>query len=189
MALGRTQYKHQDVDTIACIAAIVIAGTAFWFGVKPVLHSEEDTRRLGNQMRKSNGQLEEAQSQYRRVRQEITTIRGRLDTLAIVLDAPDQLATRQDEISRVFSEAGLALNQLSVGTVARGELVDVIPLRLSGTGAFPDVVATMHAVREVFPDMAVTVFQIGSTGGAGGEGVGFSFDISWYVGREGDDQG
>jgi len=187
MALGGSSFKHTDVDTIACTVALAIAGAAFWIGVKPALHSEEDTRRLGSQMQESNQQLEEARSQYRKVRQEINTCRARLAELAIVLDAPDQLAARQDEVSRVFSEAGLSINQLSVGTVERGDLLDVIPFRLSGSGAFPDVVATMHTIREAFPDMAVTIFQIGSAGGAGGEGVGFSFDIAWYVGREGED--
>ncbi|VAX40966.1 hypothetical protein MNBD_PLANCTO03-2394 [hydrothermal vent metagenome] len=188
MALGGSSFKHTDVDTIACTLALAIAGAAFWVGVKPALHSEEDTRRLGSQMSLSNQQLEDAQSQYRKVRQEIDTCRARLAELAIVLDAPDQLASRQDEVSKVFSEAGLSINQLSVGAVERGELLDVIPFRLSGSGAFPDVVATMHTIREVFPDMAVTVFQIGSAGGAGDEGVGFSFDIAWYVGHEDADQ-
>ncbi len=189
MSRGRPQFQHKEVDTVACVMALAIASTAFWFGVKPVLLSEEDTRRLGSQMQQSNVQLEDAQSQFRQVRREIKTIRARLEQLAIVLDAPDQLASRQDEISRVFHEAGLTINQLSVGTVERGELLDVIPLRLSGSGAFPAVVATMHTVREVFPDMAVTLFQIGAAGGGEKRGVGFSFDIAWYVGREVDDQG
>jgi hypothetical protein len=189
MAAKGTKFRHPDIDGVACVVALGMAVAGFWIGVRPALHSEDDSRRLGGQMDESGRQLDDVQGQYRQVRQQIRLAVAKLDAMAVVLDAPEQSVARQSEVSGVFQRAGISLEQLSVGTVERGELLDVIPLRLSGRGAFGDVVATMHTIREVFPDMAVSTFQIDASGGAGREDVGFSFNIAWYVGGEGEDQG
>lgn len=189
MASVRPQFKHRDVDGAACLAAFVIGALAFWVGVKPALHTEEDTHRLDTQMRESKVQLESTQDQYREVRQAIASAGAELAELAIVLDAPDQLAFRQAEISRVFQEAGLSLDQLTVGSIRQGELLGVIPFHLSGSGSFPDVVAIMHTVQERFPDMAITAFQLAAAGSAEDRHVGFSFGIEWYVVRNGGGRG
>jgi len=189
MTPRRGKFVHRKLDAGACLIALAMGGATFGLGVWPAMHAQDNANRLAGQVQLSNAQLEQAQSEYRQVRGRIDRTRRQLDALAVVLDAPDQLAARQAQIGRVFGEAGVSVGQLSVGTIEEGRLVDVIPMHLSGTGAFPDVVAAMHAIRTVFPDMAVTTFQIGGAGGAGDDGVGFSFGLAWYVVGAGKAQG
>lgn len=184
MIQRQTRFRHTKLDSIACVIALGLAGAVCGVGVWPALHAEERARHLAEQAKLSNTQLTQTQGEFRQVQQLIARTRGQLKALAVVLDAPDQLATRQASLGRLFGEVGVSVGQLSVGTIERGELVDVIPLRLTGKGSFPEVVASMHAVRSEFPDMAVTTFQISGAGGTGGtdrDAVGFSFGLAWYV--------
>ncbi|MCC7390270.1 MAG: hypothetical protein IT431_16060 [Phycisphaerales bacterium] len=186
------RFGHGDVDGAACLGAALIAGAAFWFGIWPVLHAEREAGRLTDQMSNSQTQLDATQTQYRELREAITGSLDRLEDIEIVLNTPDQLAARQADIGRVFAEFGLTVDQLNVGEIRQGKLLDTIPLRLSGTGDFPDLVRTMHEMRTVFPDMAVTAFQIGASGNAGQAGeptIAFSLGLDWYVAGEGAGRG
>jgi hypothetical protein len=191
MAMDR-RFRHRDVDGAACAGAALIAGAAFWFGIWPVMEAERDARRLTDQMSNSQTQLDATQAQYRELREQITGSLNRLEDIEIVLNTPDQLAARQADMGRVFAEFGLTVDQLNVGEATQGKLLDTIPLRLSGSGDFPDLVRTMRQMRTVFPDMAVTAFQIGASGNDGQAGeptIAFSLGLDWYVAGEGAGRG
>lgn len=175
-----TRFPHPRIDAAGVALALAIAGAGFWFGVRPVLHSEEDSRRLAGQMTASQAQLETARTEYRQLQDAIADAREQLEAMAISLDESDQLAARQAGIGRVFRASGIEIEQFTVGSIQPGELLDVVPLRISGKGASPDVIAVMHSLRRRYPDLAVTAFQIAS-GGADGQIVTFGFDVTWYV--------
>ena len=183
----QTKFSHPDIDGVACLLAAIIAGAAFWWGVWPLLHAEDEAQHLAKQMAASQAQLDAARADYLAMRAKLVGTQEQLDRLAVILDDPDQLSSRQAQIGRAFTDHGIEVGQLTVGTIEHGPLLDLIPLRLSGSGAFPDLVATMHLLRDEFPDMAITAFQIAGSGGRGGsefDGVSFSLGIAWYVARD-----
>lgn len=186
------RFSHTDVDAFACVLALAIAGAAFWFGLWPVLHADQEAKHLTHQMAGAQAQLDATQEQYRAMRAQIAGTLERLEDIEIVLNTPDQLAARQADIGRVFSEARLTVDQLTVGDIVKGDLLDTLPLRLGGAGDFPDLVKTMHEMRKVFPDMAVTSFQIGASGGPGQDdkpSITFSLGLNWYVAGNGAGRG
>ncbi len=179
----RFTHKHLDMAGAAC--AFVIAGVAFWFGVKPVLHSGDDVRRLMGQVVHSQDQLEAVRTEYRELQDAIHDAEKSLNSLAIKLDNSDQLAARQAGIGRVLQNAGVAVDQFTVGAVRPGELLDVVPLRINGSGTSPRVIAAMHALRQQFPDLAITSFQIAGSGNSAEQQVSFGFDLAWYIASDG----
>lgn len=187
MALKPRRFRHKGVDWIGAFCALVIAAAAFWFGVKPVLLSGTDVRRLTGQVTSSQKQLEEARVAHRELQQAAADARRRLDAMAIELDTSDQLASRQAGIGRVFRDTQVNVEQFSVGTVEKGEHLDVVPLRINGKGTSPDVIAAMHTLRQRFPDVAIRSFQI-SLGGRDSDQkqqVLFGFDLAWYIASDG----
>jgi hypothetical protein len=164
-----------------------------------VFHEEERERRLRGQVAQSREQLIATQGEYGRVRTEIEQTRERLSRSAVVLHTAEELATRQDEVTRTVLEGGIQLEQLVVGTAVRGELLDTVPLHLTGSGTFPQVVQIMHELRTGFPDMAITSFQMSSlNAGASAPSekgqradapkkplptVRFLLDLAWYTAR------
>jgi len=184
---GRASFRTRDVDLAAGAALLAIGGAAFWFGIRPVFHAEDEQRRLAAQLTASRQQLEVAQSEYEQVRGAIETTRDRLQRSAVVLHTADGLVNRQEEVTSTVTGGGLDLEQLVVGTVFRGELLDTIPLHITGAGEFPRVVAIMHELRARFPDMAITSFQLTGGGSEGPSGnsrvVRFVLDIAWYTAR------
>jgi hypothetical protein len=185
MSVRRAVYRHPRIDLAGFVLALCIGGLAAWFGVRPIMHSEEMTRRLAGQLSNSKAQLEAAQSEHRSLLESIEAGRAELAELAISLDDSDQLASRQAAVGEVFAGAGVRLEQFTVGTVQPGELVDVLPFRVNGVGQASSVIGAMHALRTRFPDLAISSFQI-SQGGRGEAGsVAFGFDIAWYIASEG----
>jgi Tfp pilus assembly protein PilO len=182
-------FSNRDVDLAAGAALLAIGGVAFWFGILPVFHAEDEERRLAAQLTASRQQLEAAQSEYEQVRTSIANTRERLQRSTVVLHTADGLVNRQEQVSRTVIEGGLELEQLVVGTVAHGELLDTIPLHITGAGDFPRAVAIMHELRARFPDMAITSFQLVGGGAAMARGsekastVRFVLDIAWYTAR------
>lgn len=191
MADARRRFTHSGLDAGACIVILAIAGAAFWLGVWPVMRSETQARLLAKRMGDSQTQLDQTQRQYRQLREQIAGTIDRLEDIEIVLNTPDQLAARQADIGRVFAGFGLTVEQLSVGEIESGELLDTVPLRLTGAGDFPDLVRTMHGMRDEFPDMAITTFQIAGTGAARTNdrkeepSITFGLNLDWFVAGDG----
>lgn len=184
------RFPQRNVDLAACGVLLAIAAAAFWFGIRPVFDAEEEQRLLGEQLAASRSELESTQAEYQRVRSTIEAARERLQRSAVVLHQADELMARQEQVSRTLVEGGLRLEQLVVGTAVPGELLDTIPLHITGSGDFPDAVAIMHELRARFPDMAITSFQLAGGGAAAGRSekaatVRFVLDIAWYTARTG----
>ena len=185
MAGQKRKFRHNRLDACgACIALAMLSG-AFWLGVRPMLHSWEDVNRLTGQVLGSRSQLEAVRSEHRDLQRLIGAAEGSLNALALELDSSDQLASRQEGIGSVLRKAGIKVDQLTVGAVQPGELLDVVPLRISGSGTSPKVAAAMHNLRVRYPDLAVTSFQITSSGKSGAQEVTFGFDLSWYIASDG----
>lgn len=189
MARNVQRFTHNRIDLTGAACAFAIAGVAFWYGVTPVLHSGDDVRRLMGQVTSSQGQLESVRSERRDLQHEVERAQKSLDAMSIALDTSDQLASRQAGIGRVLEGAGVEVSQFVVGSVQTGELLDVIPLRIDGTGTSPDVIAAMHALRERFPDVAISSFRVSSAGDAKGQKVMFGFDLAWYIASDGMPEG
>lgn len=188
-------FRHSRVDLTACAALALVALLAFWVGIRPVFDAEERHRQMGVQLRESRSQLAARRQEYAQVQQAIGATKERLRRSTVVLHTAEGLATRQEEVSAAVVNAGIELEQLTVGTAVPGDLLDTIPLHVTGQGTFPEVVAVMHELRTRFPDMAITSFQI-SGGGATGAGseknassVRFLLDIAWYTARSGGSRG
>lgn len=194
-AQGRPRFTHHRVDLAAGVVLSAIGLVAFWVGIRPVFHDEEHERRLRSQVVESRRQLVAAQEEYGQMRRTIEATRERLSRSTVVLHTAEGLATRQEEVSRAVADAGVEMEQLVVGTAVRGELLDTVPLHLSGSGTFPQVVLLVHGLRTGFPDMAVTSFQMSSIGAVAARTkaeqkseksvptVRFVLDIAWYTAR------
>lgn len=185
MRKNHRRFRHTQVDIIGGCCALFVLGLAFWFGVRPVLDSDDDVRRLAGQAADSQAQLESAQAEYRHLQDMIEETELQLEKLALELDSSDQLASRQEGIGRVLRNAGVKVEQLTVGAVRPGELLDIVPLRINGTGTSPQVISAMHALRKRFPDLAVTSFQITGGGNAESNEVVYGFDLAWYIASDG----
>jgi|GEM_PF-3590064 len=185
MARRAQKFQHKRVDLVGAACAVFILFGAFWVGVRPMLHSWDDVKRLTGQVMGSRAQLESVQLEHRALQRSIGIAETGLSSLALELDSSDQLASRQEGIGSVLRAAGVKVEQLTVGAVQPGELLDVVPLRISGTGPSPKVAAAMHQLRERFPDLAVTSFRINSGGKAGSQQVSFGFDLAWYIASDG----
>lgn len=185
MARRTKRFRHTRVDAVGTACALFILFGAFWVGVRPMLHSWDDVKRLTGQVVGSRSQLEAVQAEHRGLQRSIGVAETGLRSLALELDSSDQLASRQEGIGSVLREAGVTVEQFTVGAVQPGELLDVVPLRISGSGPSPRVAAAMHQLRERFPDLAVTSFRINSGGKAGSQRVTFGFDLAWYIASDG----
>ncbi|MFG0243771.1 MAG: hypothetical protein ACF8R9_13375 [Phycisphaerales bacterium JB054] len=185
MARRAQRFRHNQVDAIGAACALFILFGAFWVGVRPMLHSWDDVKRLTGQVVGSREQLQNVQAEHRALQRSIGVAESGLRSLALELDSSDQLASRQEGIGSVLRAAGVTVEQLTVGAVQPGELLDVVPLRISGSGPSPKVAAAMHQLRERFPDLAVTSFRINASGKADSQQVTFGFDLAWYIASDG----
>lgn len=195
MSVERSQISHRDIDLGAVALAVVLAGVAAWVGVVPTLENEEIMRRLTGQVADSQEQLKQLQGEFRTVQNSIRRAERELDQSYIELHGSDQLAVRQGELHALLTASGVTVEQLAVGSVSAGEQLDTITLRVTGTAAFPTTVSLMRTLREAFPDMAITAFQLvrgvrqvsdGTNASANTETVAmFVFDLEWYAARNG----
>lgn len=195
MSAPHRKSSHRDLDGLAVVAALAMAGVAAWIGVVPTMENDEVMRRLTGQVTRSNEQLKGLQSEFRTVRSSIERAEKELARSDIELYNTEQLAARQGELHALFAGRGITVEQLIVGSISRGEQLDTVSLRLDGTGDFPTCIRVMHDLRAEFPDMAVTSFQISRTSaetsrgdtGAGQPGfeARFVFNIEWYAARSG----
>lgn len=182
-------FRHRNVDLAAFLLLALMASAAFWVGIRPVFHAEERERRLVHELRSSAEQLAAAQEEHAQLKATMEATRLRLERSAVELHSAQELARRQEELTFAMVRGGLEIEQVVVGGAVRGDLLDTIPIHVTGSGSFPQIVSVMHDLRAAFPDMAVTSFQMtgGLSGGVPSEKaearVRFMLDVAWYTAR------
>jgi Tfp pilus assembly protein PilO len=97
----------------------------------------------------------------------------------------EQINQRIADITAAAGGHGLRLDEVKPGTPGTTHWFMTVPVRLSGSGDYPRLAAFLHALPTLFPDVAVTGFQIRGEPEAVDKPPRFELNLVWYAAPRG----
>jgi Tfp pilus assembly protein PilO len=109
--------------------------------------------------------------------------RAHAETTPIPLRPTEAILDQVAALSRAAASVGLTLDEVKPGQPATKERFTTLPVRMSGTGAFPGIVSFFHEVRRSFPDTGIVGFDLHSEPEHPDKPAVFTIDLLWYAAK------
>lgn len=155
--------KILKIDAVGLTLTAVLAGAAYFLGVEPVFSARaqvEEKRRLIEEQSRNAGDAEQL---VQRERDRMNDLAKRLKETAVPLQPRSKLNERLVVISQLVEKHGMAVQSLDPGTATSDPELgkfQMVPIRLSGSGAFTEVAAFIHELAELYKDVEVRVLSL-----------------------------
>ncbi len=101
----------------------------------------------------------------------------------VSLQPQEKLLDRLSELSRSAAKMGLTLDETKPGAPSPRERFTVVPIHLSGKGAFPGIAAFLHDLRSTCPDTGVVAFNLRGEPEQTDKPAMFVLDLAWYAAK------
>lgn len=193
------------VDALGLLAALTLTAGAAALALGPKLLSPTQT------YAQQQDHLDARRKQAQDIDRQADAARKNLDGLnsqaitAVQLKPANTINQRLGEMSNLAAPCDISITSLSPGTPAAQppapaagapappapELkAAIIPIKLAGTGAYPDIACFLHMLHDDFRDTALTSLRITATPDpkqSEKQIASFSIDLAWYAAPAGSD--
>lgn len=187
--MNRTGAVRTDAIALACCAALT-AGV-YLTAVRPTLGSQARANENYAQYQSRSRQSDELARKAAELEASLAALKKRLDQSPVRLRSIADVNGVLDEIAKIAASRGVTIDQISSGDALHGTVLAMAPIRLTATGAFPDVLGFLGDLERTHPEIATLKFSIdadrqGDTGtpqntAAGGSRTRLVMSLEWYA--------
>lgn len=176
---NRDGMKIYGAGLLVCAA---LTGVAYYAGVEPVLEKHQLHQANLAELEAARVKSEDLGKALLRSRRELVDARFEVTRLPLRLESALVVNHRLARLADLAAESGLRVDELHPGTPQDHPYYQTVPLRMLGTGTYPQCAAFLHGLRERFPDMGVKGFECSNPRPGGGDTTGaFRFELTWYT--------
>jgi Tfp pilus assembly protein PilO len=161
---------------------VLLASTAlvYFAGIAPLIkersHLREEKQRLAAKREERKLIEQRGKATYA----ELHEVERKLES-AVKLKPPQQINRRLESIIALVENSGLALTEHTPGQAVSGKQYGYVPIRMTGEGTYPAVLAFVRSLHENFKDVEVRQLDIKSAVLARDSLPTFSVDMVWYT--------
>lgn len=166
----------------AGLAVCALLGAIWYFaGLKPLSDARAEHDVLQEQLTDRGGALEERSGERTARLRQVAAMKTKIDSGKVKLQNVDQLNKRIAEISALAGQAHLRVDELRPGAPVALRRYTTVPVRLDGTGSFPECVRFLHDLHEQFHDTGVVGFELRGEPEAPDKPSTFVLNLVWYA--------
>ncbi len=183
------------VDALGVLIALALTAGAGAVAVGPKLLARAPTHAEQQQ------ELDSRRKAAVEIEQQAEAARRNLDTLktqtiaAVQLQPPTHINQRMGEMAALAGPCNISIDQLSPGTPAATPIAPataggpeskatIVPIKLSGTGSYPDISRFLRSLHDTFRDTAVSSLHVMAQPdpkGSEKQVASFTIDLAWYA--------
>jgi hypothetical protein len=97
------------------------------------------------------------------------------------LGLSDRANQRLAELTSLFYDCSLAVDDIQAGRTSVGHSWDLVPIRIAGSGEYAQCVTALDRLRQRFGDMSVARLRLAGDPARSGEPETFSFQLLWHT--------
>ena len=158
--------------------AIAVTIAAAVMIVQPLRRSMAEEARLETEL----SELEEQAASHRLdLEQRLGRLRTELAAAEVELLPVHQLNRRLADMTALLEQSGMTIQETELGETRGGRWFRTVPIRLAGTGSFPQCAAFLHELRSEMPDTGVIAFDLSGSPDRPGQPTSFRFDLVWFA--------
>jgi len=163
----------------AALAAITLL--AYAMGMRPLLARWSAAASLRVAVDSRQQIAADVERKEAGLRDELNKVRTALDASSLTLQTAAFRNERLARLTELAADHDLSVNGVLTTDVVRDERYDMVPIRVEGTGSFPDFVRFLHDLNGRFRDTGVKAFELRGNPGRHSTEAFFRFEMVWYA--------
>lgn len=180
LRIGKKRASLQ-IDAIGAFVCLV-ASLVMYFAVLGPLIKQRSF--LANQRDKLDTLRNESSglgASMQRLSDQLATAEQQLAQGKVRLGSSDRANQRLAELTSLFYDCSLAVDDIQTGRPTAGHSWDLVPIRIAGSGEYAQCVTALGRLRQRFGDMSVARLRLAGDPARSGEPETFSFQLLWHT--------
>jgi Tfp pilus assembly protein PilO len=178
MAAPRSFWQIDAVGIGACLAA---CAAWYFLGLRPLSEAKEHRIALSAELTARQGRLADLEKSLAAERGRLARLASSVSDGQVQLKTLESLNERLASLGELASECDLRVDEIKPGSAAPLRHYTAVPIRLAGTGAFPQAAIFFHSLQERFRDVGVAGFDLKGEPEATDKPPTFSIQLLWYA--------
>ena len=169
------------IDIAGAAACVVLSAVTYVAGVQPALqgragrqHQHEELRLQRQAVEDVSARLAAVKAQWRRAEEAVAN-----DPLK--LQPAERINQRIAEVGGLAGRCGLTLDDIQPGQIAPAGRCMMVPIRLTGRGAYRICTVFLHRLKETFPDTGVSSMLLSADNENPSQTASFQLGLVWHA--------
>ena len=149
-----------QIDIAGVFVCVAVSLVAYFTELKPLI---ERRFFLVNQRLNLAAQREESSelgASMRSLDNQLTVVREKLAKDKIKLESSDQINQRIAELTALFNDSALEVDDVQTGRISIGSKCDLVPISVAGRGGYKQYATFLDKLHETFADISVARFEL-----------------------------
>jgi Tfp pilus assembly protein PilO len=169
------------INAVGVAALMAMSALAYLCGVRPLLDRHDLAVRQKTELSAARIKSADTQRAWAKMQQELADAQNALAAAPLRLQPVAALNQRLALVSDLAIQGGAGFDDVQPGKSTEGTRFDSLPIRITGTGSYTAFTALLHRLRQEFPDLGVTMFDIAGSAQNGAGESHFTVDLLWYT--------
>jgi hypothetical protein len=179
---ARTTPGLWQIYGVGLAVCLGLTAAAYLFGVQPALATREADEAYAVDLQGRRQNAADLSATLASTRQKLEQTRREVAGLSLRLEPASGVNRRLAKLADLATAAGLEINEVQPGAASDSPHYQVVPIRISGTGAYPACAQFLHQLRERFPDTAARSVEVANPSPTRDHAAGtFRFELTWYT--------
>jgi len=181
MKAGATTWKswRADVAGLCMVGAISVVG--YLGAVQPALRSNEQQDLQQRDLAAQNEKAAQVTTSINVLKRQLVKLEQAAAESPLQLQSAQLSNQRLAELTRLASDNGLQVDGVRTGTISTGPHFELVPIHLSGRGAFKTSTAFLARLHEQFADMGLTAMMLTDNPGNPQWPTSLQLELVWYA--------
>ncbi len=147
---------------------LLALGAASWVvSIGPAMARAHEADAVKRSVTEASRTVLNLEHQEQRSRQEVEQASAQLESVSVKLVSIDERNSRLADLTALATGSGLIVDEVSPGEPEKGELFEMVTIRLRGRGAYSDLAGFMHSLASEHPDTEIRTFRTARSGDEG----------------------
>ena len=170
------------IDAAGAAICIALCLVTYFAGIGPILSQHDACAVKRTELASRRDELGRLSTILQQLQDRRARVSADLAQSPLRLQAASRTNRRLAEIAELATKCGLNVDAIQPGRATAGNLYDIVPIHLAGTGRYPTCVRFLHRLQRVFPDTGVISLDL-----AGGDPTGqpssasFRCQLKWHT--------
>lgn len=178
---GLKQHGLHRIDAAGATVLAVVSLAGYLMAVGPFLEQQAVTARLCHEMQAQQEKAAELKTAIAAAKERLESIRLEMAASSIGLDSASHINRRIAGLTKSLSECELDVDDVKTGPICRSPRYDLVPITVTGRGAYRQCVKFSHRLCSMFRDMSVMQIELSGNPARFEEPEQFRFDLFWYA--------
>jgi len=167
------------VHAVAGVLCLILLGTGWWLGLRPVANQKTDVASLRKQVQAAEVSLRQKTADFEKLKTQVQQTQTRLENRPLQLRSASTLNAQLGRYSDLAEQCGLALSTTRVGDLAASGDHRYFPVTIGGSGPLVGVLRLLEVLHREYPDTSIHFIDMTRTPGEGE--ARFELKLVWLV--------